>query len=365
MNRNNLIALAAITLTVVIIAAVVVGKDRSPTYMDQEPLLPKLSANINQAASISLTSNRHKTILERDGETWRIANSDDYPALFDKVRNLLINLSSLRTLELKTDNPALYHYLEVQNPSQPDSNSVQVTVTDENANVLADVIIGKARHSKVTNLQTGLYVRKPDAEHALLVEGRVPVSAEKTAWFNPDIVNIASERVREVVIKHPDGSVVRAYRESPEASFQLADLPDNRRVQSLTALNRFGSVLQDISARDIRALDSFNFERPVETKVRTFDGMVVDVRSSQLDNRYYANFHFRYDVLNQTDIAQPPRLPPGEKPGDDTSTQEQSRDLQQRLGNWVYQIPQFKYELLTATLDDYTRKIETADSRSE
>lgn len=357
MNRNTLIALAAITLTVVITAIVVVSKERAPTYLDKKPLLPTLQENINKAASISLVSNRHKTILERDGETWRIANSDDYPALFEKVRNLLINLSELHTLERKTNKPELYHYLNVQAPSQPDSNSVQVTVMDEGANILADVIIGKPRTSKVTNIQTGLYVREPDSSHALLVEGRVPVAAEKTAWFNPNILNIASERIREVVVKHPDGNIVRAFRDSPESNFQLADLPDNRKVQSQVALNRFGSVLQDISARDIRALGNFNFERPVETTVYTFNGMIIDVRSSRLDDRHYANFQFRFDVISHRNIGQPLMLPETDTSGKQASPQEQAQELQARLGNWVYQIPGYQFDNLTATLEDYTREI--------
>ena len=171
MNRNSLIILAAITLTVVIVAIVVASKERSPTYVSQEPLLPELKEHINDAAAIHLVSNRHKTRLARKDDSWTIANSDHYPALFDKVRSLLINLSELRTKERKTGNPELYHRLDVQDPSKRDSNSVHVTVTDAEDEILADIIIGKPRVSKVTNVQTGLYVRKPDAQHALLGTG--------------------------------------------------------------------------------------------------------------------------------------------------------------------------------------------------
>lgn len=369
MNRNTLIAFAAITLTVVITAVIVVSKERAPTAMKEEPLLPALVQNINKAASISLTSNRHKTILERDGETWRIANSDDYPALFDKVRTLLIDLAELRTLERKTNNPQLYHRLHVQDPSQPDSNSVLVTITDENSNVLADVIIGKSRISNATNLRTGLYVRKPHEEHALLVSGQAPVSAEKTAWFNPNILNIPSERIREVVIRHADGSVLRTSRDSPQSSFKIADLPADRKIQSQVALNRFGSVLQEISARDIRALESFDFpqDKVVETTVHTFDGLVANVRSMQLDDRRYANFQFSYDAettdsidrnsLDQLATESATEALEKESPAQPLSVEAEAHDLQQRLSGWVYQVPGFKYDVFSATLDDYTRVV--------
>lgn len=65
MNRNSLIILAAITLTVVITAIVVVSKERSPTYISEEPLLPELKEHINDAANIHLVSSRHETRLTR------------------------------------------------------------------------------------------------------------------------------------------------------------------------------------------------------------------------------------------------------------------------------------------------------------
>lgn len=356
MNRNSLIILAAITLTMVVTAVVVVSEERSPTSMSNEKLLPMLSENINNATAITIGSNRYRTELERDGDTWRIANSDGYPALFDKVRSLLINLTELRTKERKTDNPELYHYLDVQETDVRDSNSTRVTVRNSDGEVLADVLLGKARKSKVTGLQTGLYVRKPDAEHALLVEGQAPVSAKKTDWFNTDTINISSDRVHEVIVKHPNGSRVRAYRDSPEGNFELDNLPADRRIQSRVALNKFGSVLQQLAARDIRALDQFDFGGDaVETRVQTYDGLVVNVKSTEIDGDHYANFQVRHDESLRMDFASTVTDSEGNK----IEVAKQAEALQRRLSNWVYQIPGFKYDVLSATLDDYTRRVKT------
>lgn len=356
MNRNSLIILAAITLTMVVAAVVVVSEERSPTSMSNDKLLPTLSENINNAAAITIASNRYRTELERDGDTWNIANSDGYPALFDKVRSLLINLTELRTKERKTDNPDLYHYLNVQDPATRDSNSTRVTVRNSDGEVLADVLLGKARKSKVTGLQTGLYVRKPDAEHALLVEGRAPVSAKKTDWFNTDIINIASERVREVLIEHPDGRRLRVYRDSPEGNFELDNLPADRRIQSRVALNKFASVLQEVAARDIRALDQFDFGgNAIETRIQTYDGLVVNVKSTKVEDDHFANFEVRYDESLRMDFASTVTDSEGNK----IDVARQAESLQQQLGDWVYRIPGFKYDVLTATLDDYTRQVKT------
>jgi hypothetical protein len=370
MNKNTLIILAAVTLTVAIAAAVVTNQQRSPTELRKEPLLPELVADINEATSISLTGNRHKTLLERNNDTWTIANSDDYPALQDKVRGLLIDLSELMTLERKTRNPELYHRLDVQNPSEPDSNSVQVVVTDRGGNKLADVIIGKQRISRITNIQTGLYVRKPEEPHALLVEGSVDVSADKTAWFEPDIMDIAAARIREVSIEHPDGSILRAYRNSPELDFQLDDLPDGRRIASRTLLNRFASVLHELRASDVRARELFDFPASsVNTTIQTFDGMLVNVTTAVIDERHYAHFEFHYDqqagtaapplqTPYPTEVMDAPETLPGEQ--DTTaapSVEDEVAELRAQHNDWVYLIPQFKYELLSQTLENLTREV--------
>lgn len=362
MNKNTLIILAAITLTVVIAAAVVTQQQRSPTELRQEPLLAKLVADINEAASISLTGNRHKTLLERDNDTWTIANSDGYPALQDKVRNLIIDLSELTTLERKTRNPDLYYRLDVQDPSEPDSNAVRVVVSDRGGNSLADVIIGKPRISRVTNIQTGLYVRKPDEPHAMLVEGSVDVAAEKTAWFDPNIIDIAFLRIMEITIRHPDGDSLRAFRNSPEQDFNLADLPDNRRISSRTVLNRFGSVLQEVRADDVRSVEAFTFPAStIENEIRTFDGMLITVNAATIDDRHYAHFEFSYDEASAVDTSDTYAETGTDDGGDGgpelLSVELEAADLNNRHSEWVYQIPGFKYEILSQTMENLTREV--------
>lgn len=362
MNKNTLIVLAAVTITVAIAAAVVTQQQRSPTELRKEALLPRLVADINEAASISITGNRHKTLLERENDTWTIANSDDYPALQDKVRNLIIDLSELTTLERKTRNPELYYRLDVQDPSEPDSKAVRVMVADQGGSTLADVIIGKPRISRVTNIQTGLYVRKPDEPHAMLVEGSVGVAAEKTAWFNPNIIDIPAMRIMEISIRHPDGSILRAFRNSPEQDFQLADLPENRRVASRTVLNRFGSVLHEVRADDVRAVDAFTFPAStIESEIRTFDGMRVAVNATTIDDRHYAHFEFRYDESAVTDTSTgfaEDGIGDGESGGPERLPVElETAELSGQHDEWVYQIPGFKYEILSQTIENLTREV--------
>ncbi len=82
---------------------------------------------------------------------------------------------------------------------------------------------------------------------------------------------------------------------------------------------------------------------------------MAEVKSAKVDDNHYANFRFRFDESLQTDAAEPVTDDEGNK----IKVDQQARSLQQQLGGWVYRIPGFKYEVLTATLDDYTRKVST------
>jgi hypothetical protein len=349
-KQNALLIFAAVTLTVVIVAAVIVRQQAPQTELPREPLLPGLSARINDAAEIAIESRRDRTILRRSGDAWVIANADGYPALFDRVRALLISLSELKTLERKTRNPALYHRLGVEDPGAEGSQSLRVIVRDSGGGVLADLIIGKPRLSRITNQPTGLYVRMPDAAQALLVEGGLEIAADKTAWFDADILNIPATRVREVVIRHPNGETLVVSRTDPaDADFILEGLPPDRRLKSQVTVNRLGSVLQDVRASDARARAGFNFpEDATQVTVRTLDGLVATVRTARVGGASYAQFDF-----DAGPAPEPPAAGGSEAQAGPTAAEEAAA-INQRLGRWVYLIPEFKYEILTETLDNLT-----------
>jgi hypothetical protein len=91
--------------------------------------------------------------------------------------------------------------------------------------------------------------------------------------------------------------------------------------------------------------------------------MLVNVNTTTLDGRYYAHFEFRYD--EQAAVANPETPAPLDVPGQipdeqgtpaPLSVDQEVTELRQQHNDWVYLIPEFKYEILSQTLENLTRE---------
>src|SRR5690554_4141837 len=104
MKNKKLFILAIITL-VVILAAGIAAQMRAPqTTVEKELLFPQLAGQINAVNSVTIQSHDGTVSLKQNNGQWVLESSDNYPALFNKIRAMLINLAELRIAEQKTSN---------------------------------------------------------------------------------------------------------------------------------------------------------------------------------------------------------------------------------------------------------------------
>lgn len=110
-------------------------------------------------------------------------------------------------------------------------------------------------------------------------------------------------------------------------------------------------------ANGVRSLAGFSFpEDSVTTTATTFDGLIITAKVAKVDNKSYAHFTFAADpsAAEADDIK---------TEGTDTDTTDafaalgadfkpdpvqEAKYLTDTMSQWVYQIPDFKYEALTS-----------------
>ena len=90
---------------------------------------------------------------------------------------------------------------------------------------LPTVILGNAEGAKYR------YARRAGEAQSFLIDRNPDVPRAAAQWVDSVIIDVRSERVREVTITHADGEVVRISKASPElANFEVADVPDGPRA---------------------------------------------------------------------------------------------------------------------------------------
>ena len=149
MKSKNLLVLSSLTIVVIIIAALFTQSRAPQTTIEKETLFPELAEKINDVTHIEIKGSEDPGVVlqKMEGGQWALQSADNYPAQFDKIKDVVVSLSQLKILATKTDNPKLYPELGVEGTEIKNTNSLLLTLRDQSGATLASLIVGKPRKS--------------------------------------------------------------------------------------------------------------------------------------------------------------------------------------------------------------------------
>ena len=342
MKRQKLLLFSAITIAVIIIAALV-NQSRAPqTSIEKETLFPELANKVNDVTRIEIKSSKDPDVIlqKMQGGQWALQSADHYPAQFDKVKDLVISLSQLKILATKTDNPELYPELDVEGPEGKNTSSLLLTLSDQSDTALASLIVGKPRKNNTGSNRPNLYVRKAGAKNALLVEGYLQLKSKNNAWYERNVIHILASRIQEVnIVKSNGEQLLIKKRAEGDTDFKIIE---GNTASPSVLLNKLGTFFEDMNVEDVHAASNFEFpDDATITTFTTFNGLIITVKNVFIDDKAFAHFSFTTTATsnNSTD-----GMPANES--ETISAEEESQLWNQFLSHWVYEIPEFKFETL-------------------
>ena len=124
-------------------------------------------------------------------------------------------------------------------------------------------------------------MRLPEQDQALLVEGKLDVSANVSDWFTRELFNIGSSRIKQVEILHGDGSSVNLSREQDIDNLAVMNIPQGKEAQSDVIITRMGTLLEDIFVDNVIKAEKLDSAEQTIARVETFDGLTVTITSAQ------------------------------------------------------------------------------------
>lgn len=360
--KNKKLILFFLVTVAVIIAAGIVSKLRAPQSTIEKTLLfPGLADRINEVSRITISSSEKSVELVEEGGDWVVASSANYPAVFGKVRAVALNLSQLKIVDEKTDNPELYGRLGVEDPAQKDARSMLLTLYNDAGESMAEVIVGRPRQS--SSSKPGLYVRLPGRQTALLVEGQVDISAEDYDWYIRELINIPSAVVKRVNIAYPNGETFGIFKETrQQPDFETTENDEKLSSAATIIINRIAKGLEELRADGVISRDDFTFpDTTTRTTYTTFDGIITRVKLAKIDDRAYAEFSFSIDEQLAEEADAATAASDAAKEQDIPPVKDVVANLSERIEGWIYQIPDFKYDALTTHLDKLKQPVTSAD----
>jgi len=301
-----------------------------------ELVLPGLEQNVNSVTTITVRKgDGTRTTLKKDGATWSVAERD-WPADVSKVRKLLLDLGALNIVEEKTRLPANYPALGVEEVSSPAATGTRVEVVTPARTWT--LIVGKPSGGK-----SG-YVRVASAPQSLLAAPLLSVDADPKGWLAHDLLDLQSNRVRQVD-EHPEqGASYSASRDKKEqADFTVSPLPKGRQLTGPAAADGIAAALSSLALDDVRKAAGGADAPRTHAVFRTFDGLEVDLAGRKDGNHSLVAVSARSTAPQSAAEAQ---------------------KLDARLKGWEFEIPDYKYTAIFTPLDELLQKPEAPKKAS-
>jgi len=309
------------------------------------PVLKALKAQLNEVTEVRIArGDGSKATLRKQPTGW-VVGEREYPADTSRVRKLLIDLSSLDTIEAKTNDPAKYSQLGVEDVNTPTAIGTRIeAVTPEKVNGL---IVGKTSGAK-----SG-YVRATDSKQSLLATPIIQAEADPKRWLDTTLVDIPESRVKEVEMFPTTGPSFKATREKKEqGDFTVPSLPKGRELQTPSAVNPLATNLALLTLTDVRRVAGSSGDGAAPTPAqtprvifRTFDGLEIQISGQ-------AEGELRFISLATTSSAK--------------ETADEATKLNARVKGWQFEIPNYKYDALFRPLEQFLLTAEPkADAKAK
>src|SRR5438045_9445995 len=115
-RKRNLLFLAVIAAIMVVFAIIALIRQsrEAASHYTAGSFLPGLASEVRDIARIRIDSKAGSgDVVFKPDRGWIVASHNDYPASFEKVRETLVGLAAMQTIEPKTWRPGRLHYLDL------------------------------------------------------------------------------------------------------------------------------------------------------------------------------------------------------------------------------------------------------------
>ncbi|HYG56314.1 MAG TPA: DUF4340 domain-containing protein [Burkholderiales bacterium] len=238
-----------------------------------QPLLKDLKAS--EIKSIRITEPKSKLTLNLKNDTWVIAERDDFPADFVKVRDFVVKAISLKVGQSEPIGDKDRARLNL------DESGTQVEFMGGDGKPIGKLTVGKKYFKRdVDNPEKanadGRFVAVPgEPKQAYLVSDALAQASTRTAdWIDRQSFQV--EKVKTLEVRHPDGGTWRIERDGDNADWRMAPLRPGEKVEP-TKANAASYSLSLLELADVAPKGS-TIENPIQIEATTLDGLSYSIK---------------------------------------------------------------------------------------
>ncbi len=333
---NSLTILAILTGVMVLLMLVTIYQIDEDAD-DFALLYPELFEQLSDVDKLTFQGREGNFSLTRgDGEDWTVDDYYNYPADFDLVKRMLIDLADAKILEAKTDDPALHAVLGLDTAGE--ALEIKMLNDDE---MIAGVVLGKTRDVSVQTGPRQTYVRRIGEDQAWLAEGYLQISPLMLNWIDGEIINIARERIASVDIIQPNGDTATLVNLGEKDKFGTPEDRDKTIFKYEQLGYDIAGSLYQLRLEDVTPIDDFsrNGSEVVTAEFLTYDGLKITSETSFIDGFYYATFQAEYNDSATDNV--PADIAKLDELKSRDAVEQEIAELNKQFAKWAYKVGGF------------------------
>jgi hypothetical protein len=265
------------------------------------PLFPKLKPKINDVYQMEIVKRDNVFHIQKSETGWQVTEKHNYPADLSKVKQTLLSMADLTTLEAKTKKADRYNVLGVEDPKEKTSSSILIRLLDKQGTELGTLIVGKQASTSLSGKGIdSLYVRKKDDPQSWLARGDLHVDSRAREWISSNLFDISPKRIQKVSLLSPENKKTEVQKTDRSAQdFTLLSIPKKKTIESSSEVNAIADAISNVIIKDVEfAQDpkATEFDKDVyHAEFVTFDGMVISVDTVKKHGKHLAKFSAKFD----------------------------------------------------------------------
>ena len=220
---------------------------------EDEPtrILPDLV--LDDVTDMIIESDDSKVTLTKSSDGWKVMEKSDYPADFEALSTLLINLSEMVIAETKTARPENHARLNVADDGEGAGTRLRLQPGGE------QLIIGQSAQTR------GSFFRYANDPQVYLSNEPIELETGAEEWVDPIIINVDSQAVLGVSIARHGEEPLSANRDKGTETLALDDVPEGRELQYASVADSLARLLANLRLLDVEPYREDLFTRPTVT----------------------------------------------------------------------------------------------------
>jgi hypothetical protein len=343
-------------------AAVVTSWQRAAATLGavaSETVVPGLINKVNDVASIEVVKGKDQIKIQRTAEGWVMPDRGNYPVKFETVKQNIVTMAELKTVEPKTAKSDLYSRIEVEDPAGADTKSAQMTFKDQSGNVIASMVIGRKRYAPIGGKDM-VYVRKPGDSRSWLAEGTFDLRTPAPEWLVKELSGIKDERFKTITFTHADGTKTVMFRkddpnapkveskDGPPEIWEVEGRPSDRNLRPPATVTSTASAYNFLSLDDVRPAKEVEDGTPkTSSEFVAFDGLILRSKMVEKGDATWTMF----EASTTPEAIQAIKL--------------EAEELNKKWKGWAYKLPEYKQNFLSRKFDDLVEPVRQTEKKEE